>query len=39
MNSVVDPDLIFFMTENQIVRFEVGTAMNIKITVFLTVTV
>jgi len=39
LNSIVDPDLIFFMTEDQIVRFDVGTAMNIKITIFLTMTV
>jgi len=31
LNSTVDPDLIFFMTEDQIVRFEVGTEINIKI--------
>ena len=31
--------LYFFIPEHQIMRFEVGTAMNIKITVFLTMAV
>jgi hypothetical protein len=39
LNSIVDPDLIIFITEDQIVRFEVDRAMSIKITVFLTMTV
>lgn len=38
LNSIVDPYLIFFMTEGQIVRFEVGAAMSIKTTLFLTMT-
>jgi hypothetical protein len=39
LNSAVDPYLIIFITEDQIVRFEVDRAMSIKISVFLTMTV